>query len=207
MSSDTQIDDALEAVITAARSHRAVLASSASTPEQIWAAYVDLNNASVLYDDLISTAFDEVTPWDCEYIEDNEFTFSSEVSEPAEVTPEAAPTEGAVTICVRHRRDYTVPNPTKLVAAANMARARMAGGPETEITHLGQAVYALIDAGDGTVAALDDVDELEPGNGLLLVNELASPTGVIDTNVDRMFVLDENDRLLYRLNEVMIAED
>ena len=68
MSTEAQIDAALEAVVSAARHHRAALRAGASE-EQVWRAYVALNNATVRYDDLISEVYDEVTPWDCEYLE------------------------------------------------------------------------------------------------------------------------------------------
>ena len=57
MSTEAQIDAALEAVLTAARNHRAVLRAGASE-ERVWRAYIALNNATVRYDDLISEVYD-----------------------------------------------------------------------------------------------------------------------------------------------------
>lgn len=199
MSQDAEIDAALEAVITAARQHRVVLANDAASPQEVWAAYTTLNNASVHYDDLISRAYDEVTPWDCEYIE---------AEEEPEVAPAGQRTEAQVRLCVRHRRDYLVPNPDAVIAAAKAARLRMDGDGEVEISHLGQAVYALIDSGDGTVAALDDVEELEPGNGVLLINEvIAAGEPSPRADPEALFVLPRTSPLLYRLDELVVADE
>ena len=61
MPTDAEIDAALDAVIRAARHHRAVLKSQVATDEEIWVAYTTLNNASVHYDDLVNQTYDEVT--------------------------------------------------------------------------------------------------------------------------------------------------
>jgi hypothetical protein len=197
MSAQAQIDEALEAVITAARQHRGLLASNTATPDEIWDAYVALNNASVHYDDLISTAYEEVTPWDCEYIEDDQ---TSSVIAPAQPLPAHA--SSGVTVSVRHRRDYYIANQEKVIAAANAAREPITG--ERDVVHLGQAIYALIDAGDGSIVTLDNIDELEPRNGILLINETLQECepGIAD-DPEHIFHLGEKDRLLYRLDEVI----
>ncbi len=73
MTTDAEIDSALDAVIVAARAHLALLrAGDRATEQQVARAYVALNNATVRYDDLLSEAYDEVTPWDVEYLEPEE---------------------------------------------------------------------------------------------------------------------------------------
>lgn len=194
MPSGTDIDTALEAVVTAMRQHRALLASDATNAEQIWHAKVALNNASVLYDDVIRQVYDEETPWDCEYIPDDEAD--------VDVPPPAIRESDTLMICIRHRRDYMVEQPAALLAMATAVRAEREGSAEP-VRHLGQAIYTLIDAGDNTVAALDDVDELIPANGLLLINELKSDLVDAERASESAMRLGATDRLLYRLDESM----
>lgn len=188
MSSEAQIDAALEAIVSAARHHRAVLQAGASE-ERVWRAYVALNNATVRYDDLISTVYDEVTPWDCEYLEADgdpdrqPEVASSDVGRADTVSGVGSPGSGAssLMVCVRHRRDYVVPEPARLLTLATEARRTSWAGIDAThaarpVTQLGEAVNELLQAGDGTVAALDAYpEELIPGNGVLLVNELHRP--------------------------------
>ena len=236
MPTDAEIDIALEAVVMAARNHRSLLGSPGATEEEIWTAYVSLNDASVHYDDVINRAYDEVTPWDCEYIEDDGFDESvqsapgsstrgsanvgsdddsSESQTPHETVDAGAryPQEsGAISsplqVAVRHRRDYVVSSVPELLAAANEAAGRI-GRSLAPVTHVGQALYLLIEAGDGTIAALDEFDVLEPGNGVLLVNEIASPVAMaaLDSDPELGFRLGARERLLYRLDEVMSSDD
>ncbi|NUS73845.1 MAG: hypothetical protein HOQ05_10610 [Corynebacteriales bacterium] len=200
MPTDAEIDTALEAVITAARHHRAMLSSDAVNPEQIWHAKVALNNASVHYDDLIRQEYDAQTPWDCEYIPDDDF--DAELNAAVAAHPKGTPI-----VCVRHRRDYLVPEPRALLEVATLVRAEREGIVEP-IRHLGQAIYALIEAGDNTLAALDEVDELVPANGVLLVNQLGD-SAAVDANspAEPSMRLLETDRLLYRLDESMEADE
>lgn len=230
MATDVEIDAALDAVIRAARHHRAVLKSGASTDDEIWAAYTALNNASVQYDDLMNQTYDEVTPWDCEYIDPDEATAvpsstlgRSGVASPTVMTPllsdddvdeaegqesasPAARGGGATLICVRQRRDYVVTDVEAVLGAARAARARDAE-PSEEVTvgSLGEAIYTLIDAGDGTLAALDDVAEIDPGNGVILVNRTRTPLPLaeLDGDPEIAFRLGRDAVLLYRLDEVM----
>lgn len=212
MPTDVEIDEALEAVVTAAQRHRALLATDAATPEQIWLAYIALNNASVHYDDLISDAYDEVTPWDCEYIEDDAPATVEDAPAAGSPTVAAAgsPAQQTATITVRQRRDYVAADVPALLATAAQAR-RKREGADAEVAHLGQAIYALIDAGDGTMSSLDFVEELEPGNGVMLINELvesAPVTGTDDADdPQQIFQLKGRDRLLYRLDELMVTDD
>jgi|GEM_PF-693903 hypothetical protein len=255
MSTDAEIDAALEAVVRAARHHRAVLKSPVSTDEEIWAAYTTLNNASVQYDDLVNQTYDEVTPWDCEYIDPDEAVQAaapslgrSGVASHTVMAPlltdddlnEHGLSEGAtgqgkapnrraglsparyadvgeagdrderdLLLCVRQRRDYVIGDVAAVLAAARTARAGVDTWQDEpgaiDITGLGEAIYALIEAGDGTLAALDDVDEIEPANGVVLVNQTLTPVPLaeLDSDPELAFSLSPTDKLLYRLDEVM----
>ncbi|MGH3545817.1 MAG: hypothetical protein ACRDPW_07820 [Mycobacteriales bacterium] len=253
MSTDVEIDAALEAVVQAARHHRAVLKSPAATDEEIWVAYTTLNNASVQYDDLVNQTYDEVTPWDCEYIDPDAAAQAaapslgrSGVASHTVMTPlltdddlseseveqreraagrlgalakRAGPVpagtaegfdDGELLLCVRQRRDYVIADTGAVIAAAQVARISATGDEQdaADIGGLGEAIYALIEAGDGTLAALDDVDEIEPANGVVLVNQTNTPVPLVESDSDPelAFTLGPADTLLYRLDEVMSEE-
>src|SRR5215468_9327889 len=65
-----ELDAALERVIAAAREHLAAVkaANGRADDDEVWRAYVELNNASNSYDELLLDEFGEVTPWDVEAI-------------------------------------------------------------------------------------------------------------------------------------------
>ncbi|TQS40482.1 hypothetical protein [Cryptosporangium phraense] len=210
MSTEAQIDAALEAIVAAARHHRSVLRAGAGE-DQVWRAYVALNNATVRYDDLISDVYDEVTPWDCEYLEADE---SVPVPAAAAPTSSAPVGDGALMVSVRHRRDYVIPEPSRLLALATEARrtswaavdATHAARPVSEI---GEAVNELVQAGDGTVAALDAYpEELVPGNGVLLVNAVRRPLTFSDApdGADPL-LLGPDEQQLYRMDEEIVDEE
>src|SRR6266496_760747 len=69
-----ELDAALECVISAARDHLAAVkaAEGRTDDDQVWRAYVELNNASFEYDELLLDAFGEVTPWDVDAIDPDE---------------------------------------------------------------------------------------------------------------------------------------
>ena len=69
-----ELDAALERVIAAARAHLAAVkaAQGRVDDDEVWQAYVALNNASYEYDELLLDAFGEVTPWDVEAIDPDE---------------------------------------------------------------------------------------------------------------------------------------
>ena len=69
-----ELDAALERVIAAARAHLAAVkaADGRVDDDEVWQAYVELNNASYAYDELLLDAFGEVTPWDVEPIDPDE---------------------------------------------------------------------------------------------------------------------------------------
>src|SRR5215470_19905407 len=70
----TALDEALEAVIAAARAHLAAVkaADGRIDDDEVWRAYVELNNASYDYDEQLLDAFGEVTPWDVDAIDPDE---------------------------------------------------------------------------------------------------------------------------------------
>jgi hypothetical protein len=79
-------------------------------------------------------------------------------------------------IAVRQRRDYRVPSVSALLRTAGEARRKSVPddvdpGP---VESVGEAVLELLQAGDGSLAALD-VEELEPLDGLVTVSEAAEP--------------------------------
>jgi hypothetical protein len=214
MSTEAEIDAALDAVVTAARNHRAVLRAGASE-ERVWRAYVALNNATVRYDDLISDVYDEVTPWDCEYLEADGEPPAPPSGGGATLSAGPPPAGVALMVCVRHRRDYVVPEPARLLALATEARQRSwasidATHAARPVTEVGEAVNELVQAGDGTVAALDQYpEELVPGNGVLLVNSLHRPLTFPDPPVegDEPLLLGVDDVQLYRMDEEVVDED
>jgi len=214
MPTDAEIDSALDAVIVAARAHLALLrAGDRASEQQVARAYVALNNATVRYDDLLSEEYDEVTPWDVEYLEPEE-------GDAAEASTEAAPTtiaeadSGATTICVRQRRDFQVPDIAALIQLGTDQRQRnwSAHDPQyarTPVRTLGDAVYELVLSGDGSLAALDAYPELVPGNGVLLINAIADPLTFgdpVQSEDDEPFRLRPGDGLLYRLDEEIVEE-
>lgn len=213
MPTDAEIDSALDAVIAAARAHRALLrAGERVSDRDLWRAYVVLNNATVRYDDLLSQAYDEETPWDVEYLEPDE----EDADTAPAVVPEAheALSTGSTTICVRQRRDFQVPDITALVRLGTEMRrqnwsAHDAAYAQTPVTNLGDAVYELVLAGDGSLAALDSYPELVPGNGVLLINAVAHPltfTDTVEAEEDEPFRLEHGDSLLYRLDEEIVDD-
>ncbi len=210
MPTEAEIDAALDAVIAAARAHRARVRGGAE--DEVWAAYVSLNNATVRYDDLISEAYDEVTPWDCEYLDAGEVAAGPSL---AELAPPADLGTSAI-LSVRHRRDYLVPDVPRLLRTASEARratwsGQNDGHAETAVANLGEAVYEIVHSGDGTMAALDAYpDELVPGNGVLLINAVSRPLALgepAETEEDEPFRLEHEDVLLFRLDEEIVEED
>src|SRR5438876_11518230 len=94
----------LERVITAARAHLAAVeaADGRTDDDEVWRAYVTLNNASYEYDELLLDVFGEVTPWDVEAIDpeeaDREFGVGADSGAPADPYPHV--------VSVRQRRDF-----------------------------------------------------------------------------------------------------
>src|SRR3978361_948649 len=66
-----ELDAALDRVVASARAHLAAVkaAQGRIDDDDVWQAYVDLNNASFAYDERLLDTFGEVTPWDVESID------------------------------------------------------------------------------------------------------------------------------------------
>src|SRR4051794_10798352 len=174
---NTDLDAALEQVVAAARAHLAAVraAEGRIDDDDVWQAYVALNNASFAYDEKLLDAYGEVTPWDVESIDpdeaDQRFGLGGSGFAAGDATDPYP--QG---ISVRQRRDYRGPSISALLQVADVARRSSV--PEDEDTgpvgSVGEAVLELLQSGDGSMSALD-VPELEPLDGLLTVTEITEP--------------------------------
>ncbi|MDG4766261.1 hypothetical protein O7632_19440 [Solwaraspora sp. WMMD406] len=200
------LDAALEQVFQAARAHLATVkaAQGRIDDDDVWQAYVALNNASYAYDELLLDAFGEVTPWDVESIDpqeaDERFGVGAggvDGAEPDDPHPQV--------VSVRQRRDYRVPSVAALVRIADAARRQ--GSPSGEavepVDGVGEAVLELLQAGDGSLGALD-IPELEPLDGVVMVHEVDTPLdpdAFEDGDVDGPFRSAAGDQIVGRLDE------
>jgi hypothetical protein len=172
-----ELDAALDRVVDAARAHLAAVkaAQGRVDDDDVWQAYVDLNNASFAYDEQLLDTFGEVTPWDVESIDpdeaDQRFGLGIGGIDSAEATDPYPQV-----ISVRQRRDYRVPSVAALLRAAGAARRNSVPADEDpgEVDSVGEAVLELLQAGDGSLSSLD-VPELDPLDGLLTVSEAGEP--------------------------------
>ena len=173
---NAELDEALDRVFEAARAHLAAVkaAEGRIDDDDVWQAYVDLNNASFAYDERLLDAFGEVTPWDVEAIDPDEADqrFGLGVGGLEGGAEDAHPQ----VISVRQRRDYRVPSVGALLRAAEAARRNAVPDDEDPgaVESVGEAVLELLQAGDGSLSSLD-VPEMEPLDGLLTVTEVAQP--------------------------------
>lgn len=197
-----ELDAALERVIEAARHHLAAVraAQGRIDDDDVWQAYVALNNASYAYDEQLLDAFGEVTPWDVDSIDPDEADQRFSGAEGAEAT-DPHPT----VISVRQRRDYRVPSVSALLRVAEAARRE--GSPADEdvapVEGVGEAVLELLQSGDGSLGALD-VPELEPLDGVVMVSEVGTPVDLESFDDDDPvgpFQPAIDDRLVGRLDE------
>ncbi|GIJ46590.1 hypothetical protein Val02_34760 [Virgisporangium aliadipatigenens] len=202
-----ELDTAFERVITAARDHLAAVraADGRADDDEVWRAYVELNNASFEYDELLLDAFGEVTPWDVDPIDPDEADRQFGVglggvdgNEPED------PHEHVIS--VRQRRDYRIPSVTALLRLAETARRTTAQGgdePITPVETVGEAVLELMQAGDVSLSALD-IPELESLDGVVVVAEVGKPLdpeAFDDADGTGPFGLETGDRLVDRLDE------
>jgi hypothetical protein len=203
---NTELDTALEQVVEAARAHLAAVraAEGRIDDDNVWQAYVTLNNASFAYDEKLLDAFGEVTPWDVEAIDpeeaDNRFGLGVDGLEGAEATDPYPQV-----LSVRQRRDYRVPSVSALLRAAEAARSNSVPDDEDPgaVESVGEAVLELLQAGDGSLSSLD-VPELEPLDGLLTVSEIAEPLDLDqyeDSDGTGPFAPKDTDLLVGRLDE------
>lgn len=197
-----ELDSALERVVEAARHHLAAVraAQGRIDDDDVWQAYVALNNASYAYDEQLMDAFGEVTPWDVQAIDPDE-------ADQRLAGPDGAPDTDAYprVISVRQRRDYRVPSVSALIRAAGSAR-RAETPDEDEpapVEGVGEAVLELLQSGDGSLAALD-VPELEPLDGVVMVSEVGAAVDLESFDDDDPvgpFQPAADDRLVGRLDE------
>jgi hypothetical protein len=199
-----ELDAALERVITAARDHLAAVraADGRADDDEVWRAYVELNNASFEYDEQLLDAFGEVTPWDVDPIDPDEADKQFGVG----VGGGSADDAYEHVISVRQRRDYRVPSVAALLRAAEAARRAAVQGadePVAAVESVGEAVLELMQASDVSLGALD-IPELESLDGVVVVAEVAQPLdpeAFEETDGAGPFALDADDRLVDRLDE------
>lgn len=205
-----ELDAALERVITAARDHLAAVkaADGRADDDEVWRAYVELNNASNGYDELLLDAFGEVTPWDVEAIDPDEADRQFGVGIGGVDGTEAEDPHPQI-ISVRQRRDYRVPSIAALLRLADAARRTNPGDGDTSpVETVGEAVLELMQAGDGSLGALD-IPELESLDGVVVVAEVATPLdpeAYEDNDGTGPFTVGEEDRVVDRLDEHAFAD-
>jgi hypothetical protein len=200
---DANLDLALETVFEAMKAHLAAVrqAGGKVDDDNVWKAYVELNNASYAYDDLLLDAFGEVTPWNVDMIDPDL------AEERLGLGGGAEPTDPHThVVSVRQRRDYKVPSVAALIAAATAARREAMvddEGADDPVESVGEAVLELLQSGDGSLGALD-VPELEPLDGLVAVVEVDAALDLGDfdeTDGAGPFTLASPARLVGRLDE------
>jgi len=206
-----ELDAALERVVEAAKAHLAAVkaAQGRVDDDDVWQAYVNLNNTSFAYDERLLDAFGEVTPWDVESIDpdeaDQRFGGGTGGLGGADADPHPR------VISVRQRRDYRVPSVAALLRVADAARRNMVPADEEagDVESVGEAVLELLQAGDGSLSSLD-VPELEPLDGLLTVSEVVVPLDLEafeDEDGAGPFAPAPDDQLVGRLDEHPFTEE
>ena len=201
-----ELDAALEQVIEAARGHLVAVkaAQGRIDDDGVWQAYVALNNASFGYDELLLDIFGEVTPWDVESIDPEEADRRFGVG-PGGVDGDEPDDPHPQVVSVRQRRDYRVPSVAALVRVAEVAR-RIAVPDEADtepVESVGEAVLELLQAGDGSLSALE-IPELEPLDGLVTVSEVVAPLDLeayADDDGTGPFAAAPDELLVGRLDE------
>jgi hypothetical protein len=200
------VEAALDQMVAAARAHlAAVMAADGAPDDEVWSAYVALNNAAHDYDEILNDVYGEVTPWDLEPItEDGEPLASTLVSLP---TRADADDPHPRVISVRQRRDYRVPSVTALLAVAEAGRpAPLEGEPTEPLSTVGEAIIELLESGDGSLGMLD-LPELEPLDGVIVVAEVDAPLSpdvletIDESESDQPFRLAPGERVAGRVHE------
>ena len=200
-----ELDAALERVITAARDHLAAVkaADGRADDDEVWRAYVELNNASNSYDELLLDAFGEVTPWDVEAIDPDEADRQFGVGLGGVDGTEAEDPHPQI-VSVRQRRDYRVPSVAALLRLADAARRTNPGeGDSAPVETVGEALLELMQAGDGSLGALD-IPELESLDGVVVVAEVETPLdpeSYEDSDGAGPFSVNDGERVVDRLDE------
>ncbi|MEV8516612.1 hypothetical protein [Dactylosporangium sp. NPDC051484] len=205
-----ELDAALERVIAAAREHLAAVkaANGRADDDEVWRAYVELNNASNSYDEFLLDEFGEVTPWDVDAIDPEEADRQFGVGIGGVDGAEAEDPHPQV-ISVRQRRDYRVPSVAALLRLAEAARRTNSGDSDgAPVETVGEAVLELMQAGDGSLGALD-IPELESLDGVVIVAEVETPLDpetYEDNDGTGPFALSGGDRVVDRLDEHAFVE-
>jgi hypothetical protein len=209
-----ELDAALEAVVAAARAHLAAVRAADGAPDddEVWRAYVALNNAAREYDEQLNDAFGEVTPWDLEEIPADEADgFGGLIAADPDTDLSVSDDPHAAVLSVRQRRDYRVPSVGALIRAAEAARRGLPqapGEPPVPVTTVAGAVLELLQSGDGSLGMLD-LPELEPLDGLVVVAEVSKPLDPEqhdEHDGEAPFRLEPEDRTLARLDERPFAD-
>ncbi len=198
-----ELDAALERVIEAARHHLAAVraAQGRVDDDDVWQAYVALNNASFAYDERLLDAFGEVTPWDVDSIDPDEADERFGGGEGAEASD-----PHPRVISVRQRRDYRVPSVAALLRVGRGGPPRAAPRRTTSRRRWrasARRCWSCCRAGDGSLGALD-VPELEPLDGVVMVSEVGTPVDLESFDDDDAvgpFQPAADDRLVGRLDE------
>jgi len=208
-----ELETALEQVVAAARAHLAAIRVADGEPDDdaVWDAYVALNNASHVYDDLLNDVFGEVTPWDLEAISSDEAQAGRgmlTIGNDASTAPELDDAHPSV-VSVRQRRDSRVPSVTALLRVATEARPPVTeGGPTEPIAGVAEAVLELLQSGDGSLGMLD-LPELEPLDGVVIVAEVNAPFNPEahdPADAEAPFRMADADRIAGRLDERDMSE-
>jgi hypothetical protein len=172
----------------------AVEARAGENDPAVQDAYSALHEAAEAYDDALFEVYEEVTP----------FTFA-EVPEMTGEEEGERETEEAARLGVFLRRDYDVADRTALLAAGRGAYADTwpedsPADAEADVDLPGRAVYQLVNAYgvDGLDGRAEDAG-LDPRGGTLWVVQLDAAD---DTLVDEPFAAADEERLVYRLDEV-----
>jgi len=201
-----ELDAALDRVVAAARAHLAAVKSAQGRidDDDVWQAYVNLNNESFAYDERLLDTFGEVTPWDVESIDPDEADQRFGLGVGGIDGAEADDPYPQV-ISVRQRRDYRVPSVAALLRIAEAARRNSVPADEDPdvVESVGEAVLELLQAGDGSLSSLD-VPELDPLDGLLTVSEVHEPLDLEaydDADGTGPFTAATDDILVGRLDE------
>jgi hypothetical protein len=207
-----RVVDAARAHLVAAREHLTVVggAPEAAEDPRVWQSYVELNNASIAYDDLLQDTLGETTPWNVEAIDPDQVTLLADRARTPALAPASDDPHPRV-ISVRQRRDYRIPSVSALLRAGNAARGVLAARtdePELVVTSPGEAMLELMQVGDGSLGSLD-VPELEPLDGVVVVAEVHSaldPAMFSDVDGSGPFVMREGDQLVERVDEHAFVE-
>lgn len=176
----------------------ACLSRTGEADVNVQSAYTALRHAAERYDDLLFDLRDEVTPW--------EFPEGPHVDVEFE-DPDAEPESVGVFV----RRDYDIGDTGELLGAGREAYADLYPTQPLEaavadVSHPGRALYQLLHA-----YGVDGLDQraqssgLVPRGGTVWVQELVD--GDPETLVEDPFGVVDDDLLIYRLDEVIEADE